>query len=301
MIKTCHWEITKICNLSCLHCISSVGNRKELNKKSALKAIDILKDLGCEEVNFTGGEPLSRKDIFDILRKIKENKMRIGLLSNGTLINNQNIKQIKNYIDEIGISLDGASAEINDKIRGRGTFKKIIDTINLIKKHKIPVTLYITLCKLNINNFESILKLAKSLKVNNIRVNEITLRGRASKNKEVLGFSKSDQLDIQQYLLDIFKRTGYRNKDFLFDKSCEIDDKNIFISPSGYIYLCIEIYQRKPSCHFGNILKVNKENLRFRRKQQIKLRPKNCPYQFMIKDDFALCLNNASIECNYEC
>ena len=297
IIRTCHWEVTKECNLNCLHCISSVGNKRELNEKSALKAIDVLRDWGCKEIYFTGGEPLVRKDMLNILEKAKENKMKVGLLSNGTLISNKNIKQIKNYVDEVGISLDGASAKINDLIRGRRTFGKIINAVNLIKKHKIPITLYITICKLNINDFENVLRVAKSLKINNIRVNEISLRGRAYKNKKVLGFSKQEKLNLKGYLFNILKKFDYQDKDFLFYDSCEIDDKNIFISPLGYIYPCIEVYQRKPGCHLGNILEVNKKEFKFRRDQCIKLKPKNCSYQFMVKNDFALCLNNPSVKC----
>jgi len=297
LIRTCHWEITKECNLNCLHCISAVGNKRELNEKSALNVINILKNWGCKEIYFTGGELLMRKDIFNILKKAKENKMKIGLLSNGTLISNKNIKQIKNYTDEIGISLEGASAKINDSIRGKRTFGKIINAINLIKKHKIPITLYITLCKLNINDFENVLRMARSLKVNNIRVNEISLRGRACKNKKVLGFNKKEKLNLKGYLLNVLKKFNYQDKDFLFYDSCEIDDKNIFISSLGYIYPCIEIYQRKSSCHLGNILKVNIEKFKFQRNRFMKLRPRNCPYQFMIKNDLALCLNNPSVKC----
>lgn len=301
IIKSCHWEITKRCNLNCLHCISSAGSRKELNKGLVLKIIDTLKGWGCEEINFTGGESLIRKDIFDVLRKAKENNIKVNLLSNGILIDNKSIKQIKNCVDEIGISLDGASAKVNDRIRGRDSFGKIINAINLIKKHKIPITLYVTLCKLNIDDFKNILKLAKSLKVNGIRVNEITLRGKAYKNRGMLKFDKGAQLDLKQHLSDALKEDGYYDKDFLSDNSCEIDNKNIFISLRGYIYPCIEIYQQKPSCHLGNILGINKDDFGSQKDQRIKSKPKDCPYQFVVRDNFVLCLNNPSIKCGYEC
>lgn len=201
IIKACHWEITKRCNLSCLHCISSIGSRRELDKKSALKVIDILKNLGCKEIYFTGGEPLVRQDIFSILRKVKENKMKVGLLSNGTLINSSNIKQIKNYVDEIGISLDGASPQINDKIRGKGTFQKILKAVSVIKKNKIPLTLYITINKINLDDFENILKLTTILGADNIRVNEVSLRGRAFQNRRYLKIPFQHTVSLKESLL----------------------------------------------------------------------------------------------------
>jgi len=57
LVKVCHWEITKRCNLSCIHCISSTGERRELKTKEALEVVDILKNFGCEELYLTGGEP----------------------------------------------------------------------------------------------------------------------------------------------------------------------------------------------------------------------------------------------------
>jgi MoaA/NifB/PqqE/SkfB family radical SAM enzyme len=297
IIKTCHWEITKKCNLNCLHCISSTGNKRELNEGSALKMINILKNWGCNELYFTGGEPLIRQDIFNLFKKAKENKMKIGVLSNGILINNKNIKQIKNYVEELGISLDGASSKTNDLIRGENTFGKIINAINLAKKYEIPVTLYFTLCRLNISDFENILEIVKSLKIDNIRVNEISLRGRAYKNRKILGFNKQEVLGLKQDLLSVLKKFNYQKKDFWFYNSCEINDKNVFISPQGYAYPCIEVYQRKPSYHFGNILKSSKEEFELRRNKCIKLKPKNCPYLFAVKNDLALCFNNQSIKC----
>jgi len=297
VIKSCYWEITKKCNLHCLHCIAAAGNRKELNETSTLKIINILQDWGCGELYLTGGEPLIRQDIFNLLKKARENKMKTSLLSNGTLINNKNIKLIKSYVEELGISLDGASSKINDSIRGKHTFRKIINTINLAKKHKIPITLYFTLCKLNISDFENILKTVKSLKVNNIRVNEISLRGRAYKNRKILEFNRQEALNLKQNLLNILKKFNYQKKDFWFYNSCEINNKNIFISPQGYVYPCIEVYQQKPNYHLGNILKISKEEFKSKRDKCLASKPKNCPYVFAVKNDLALCLNNQSAKC----
>ncbi|MDK2949257.1 MAG: hypothetical protein PWQ56_422 [Patescibacteria group bacterium] len=299
IIKSCYWEITKRCNLECLHCISSVGNKKNLDEENSLKIIDILKDWHCEEINLTGGEPLIRNDIFNILKRAKKRKIKTRVLSNGTLINNKNIYQIKSYVDDLGISLDGSSAEFNDKIRGGGSFEKIIKSINLIKKNKIPITLYITICELNLYNFEKILKLVKLLKIDNIRINEVNLKGRAYKNRGQLKINSNHQFKLKYYLLNILKKNNYTDRNFLFNNSCEVSNDNIFLSPLGYIYSCIEVYQQKPSYHLGNILKIDKNYLREQMINQAKLKPKKCPYQIIINDGVALCINNQLTKCNY--
>lgn len=298
IIKSCYWEITKKCNLKCLHCISSVGNKNEMDKGLALKTIGILDDWQCEEINFTGGEPLIRSDLFDIFKKAKEKKIKINLMTNGTLINNKNIYEIKNYVDNLGISIDGSSAEFNDRVRGKGSFKRMIKAINLVQKNRIPVTLYVTICKINLSDFDKILKLAKSLGVDNIRINEITLRGRAYKNRSQLKINNY-QIGLKRYLLNILKESHYFEESFLFDSFCEFNKKNIFLSSSGYIYGCIEIYQKKPSRHLGNILKINKGFFKDQIRQQAKIKPKKCPYQLMVNNDFALCINNKLVKCKY--
>lgn len=300
-IKICHWEITKRCNLSCIHCISNTGEKQEFNTINALKTINILNNLGCRELYITGGEPLIKKDFFKILKKAKEYKFKIGLLTNGTLINNKNIKEIKKYINETGISLDGSCAKINDKIRGTGNFKKIVKTIRLVKQNKIPITLYITINKINIYDFENILKLATKLSINNIRINEISLRGKAFKNKKKLEINKK-QISLKEYLLEtLVKYFKQAKENMSINDNCDIDQKTIFISPTGYVYSCIEIFQKSQGKHLGNILNYDhnkfKKYIRYFANTQIK--KTTCPYKFIILGKYAICLNKPNSKCSY--
>lgn len=299
MLKICHWEITKRCNLSCIHCISSVGTQRELDTKQALKVIDNLDSLGCKELYITGGEPLIRKDIFKILEKAKEKKFKIGLFTNGTLIDHRNIKKIKFYVNEIGISLDGSNSKINDKIRGIGTFKKIIKAISIIKNNKIPFGLYTTLTKINFNDFENIFKLVALLGIDFLRINEVSLRGRAYKNRKLLKITKSKEINFREYLLEVLKKNFSQNSEkILISNYCEINSETIFLSPLGYIYPCIEIFQRNPNYHFGNILKYTPKTFEKYQKTISSFIKNKCPYQFIGGENFAICLNNSSIKCS---
>ena len=300
-IKTCHWEITKRCNLSCGHCISSAGKKSELDTTKALKIIDILNNLGYQELYITGGEPLTRKDIFKILARAKKYKFKIGLLTNGMLINNKNIKEIKKYISEIGISLDGSCAKINDKIRGNKSFQKIIRTIRIVKQNKIPITLYTTINKINIDNFDKTLKLSIKLGINNIRINEISLRGRAFKNRKIFKINKL-QINLRKYLLETLTKHFKQKKEKIFlSDNCDIDSKTIFISPTGYLYPCIQIFQKNPSRHSGNIL--NYDSKKFKKYigflLKLQTQKNKCPYYFIVGKKFAICLNNMCHKCVY--
>jgi len=294
-ITECHWEITKNCNLSCIHCISSAGIKKELNTKSALKVIEKLDDLGCKELYITGGEPLVRKDIFEILNRAKEKKFKIGLLTNGTLINNGNIKEIKSYTDEIGISLDGSTTQVNDRIRGAGSFVKIIKAISIIKRAQIPLTLYITLTNINLKDFKNILRLVKKLRIDNLRVNEVTLRGKAYKNRKQLKINNRKHVNLERRIL---KTLGLKKTDIVKKDNCDVKPTTIFLSSTGYIYPCIEVFQRKPALHFTSILEPNFENIIEHLNLLSKFKKKRCPYRFIIGTSSTVCLNRPSVNCH---
>lgn len=231
---------------------------------------------------------------------LKKKNIKIGLLTNGTLVNDKNIKEIKSFVDEIGISLDGASSQINAKIRGSGTFKKIIKAISIIKNNQIPLTLYITINKLNLNDFENILKLALSLRVEFIRINEVSLRGRAYKNRKLLGINNQGQMNLRKYLITIIKRVlGQNHMKIFITNRCEINPTTVFISSLGYLYPCVEIFQKIPGCYLGNILHYTPENFKKLAKIFSRFKRIKCPYQFIVGKNFTICLNNPSIKCPY--
>ena len=301
MIKICHWVITKRCNLKCIHCIASTGSKRELNTKKALEVLNSLYNLGCKKLYITGGEPLIRTDIFEILKEAKRKKMKLALLTNGLLLNNQTIYFLKKYVDEIGISIDGSSSKINDQIRGSKTFKKIIKAISILKTYKIPITLYITINKINYSDFGDILKLVRSLKIPNIRVNEISLRGRAYKNRKYLSINNYPNNTTEKYLLNSLKSN--LGSDFkkhlrmIYNKNCGADLNTIVLSPTGYIYPCIEILQKCPEHHFGSILNFTSERMQKYGYIVSNTSISQCPYKTITGKTFSICLNKPKINC----
>jgi len=294
IISECHWEITKRCNLSCIHCISASGNKNELDINKALIVVDKLSHLGCKRLYLTGGEPLSRKDIFHILEYAKSKKIRINLLTNGTLINNKNIKKIKLFVDQIGVSLDGASPKINDQIRGKGTFFKIVKAIEIIRKNNIPLSLYITINKINFYDLENILNLAKSWQIDSIRINEITLRGRAWKNRKYLALENRKRINLCDFLIEKMEKVfNFDKKDFIYSETCDFETSTVFLSSTGYLYPCIEIFQKKPNLHIGNIFDFKTKEYLKNSKSFFNLRKEKCVYQIIRGFNSSFCLNSS--------
>jgi len=156
--KNIHVFITHKCNLHCPYCYVSAGKplKNELSvnewKDAFLKISEVAPN---SEITFSGGEPLTKEGILDILQFTKELGFTNILFTNGVLIDKNNIKYIKKSVSLIQISLDGLSSATHDKLRGEGTFDKIIKNINLIKSYSIDLDLAININPYNINEIST--------------------------------------------------------------------------------------------------------------------------------------------------
>lgn len=152
------WELTLACNLRCKHCGSAAGNcrKNELSLDRSLRLCDELKELRTKEVTLIGGEPLLSDKWFPIAKKLNELGININFVSNGTIMNDEIIKQLKKAkINNFGISIDGKK-ETNDSIRGKGVFDKIINTIKKLQESKIKISIATTISKFNYPELEEI-------------------------------------------------------------------------------------------------------------------------------------------------
>ncbi len=121
------WNVTRTCNLNCVHCYTDSHNKKydELTTEQGLKLINDLAAFSIPSLLFSGGEPLMRKDIFTLIEHASGKNIRPVLSTNGTLIDRTKAHAIRDAgIVYVGISLDGME-DVNDRFRGMdGAFKK---------------------------------------------------------------------------------------------------------------------------------------------------------------------------------
>ena len=131
------WEITLKCNSNCIHCGSKAGKTRldELDTEESLKLVREIHDCGYKGIALMGGEPLIRKDWYEIAKEIKKNKLELSIVTNGlTLVDNiQKLKSLK--VDCVSLSLDGGSAKVHDYLRGiPGAFEKTLNAINRLQQ-----------------------------------------------------------------------------------------------------------------------------------------------------------------------
>ncbi len=154
------WNITRACNLKCVHCYNDSGAGKSFNDITTEKAKAVLDDLagfGVPSVLFSGGEPLMRPDLFELIEYAGQRGLRTVISTNGTLIDCDVAKKIKdNGVSYVGISLDGIG-EINDKFRGvEGAFDRAVAGIRNCQAAGVRIGLRLTLTKRNVQDIEGL-------------------------------------------------------------------------------------------------------------------------------------------------
>ena len=152
------WSITERCNSSCQYCNVGRTESPELSTGQVIDIIDSLKSLGTKLIKFTGGEPLLREDIVEIINHTHSRGFVVILSTNGILFP-EKIKKIKK-LDGVTFSLDGPE-EIHDRIRGRGSYEKTIEAIKTAKDKRIPISISATLNSLNLESIDHLLDCGK--------------------------------------------------------------------------------------------------------------------------------------------
>lgn len=138
--------LTNKCNQRCRHCymFAGVENEKELSTHEIQEVLGNFAKNGGKVVTFTGGEATIRNDFKDIVKYAKEVGLVVGVLSNGLLWSQRFIDKVKNFVDEVQISIDGFDSESYMCVRGTDTFNVALDAVEHLLDTDIRVTVAIT-------------------------------------------------------------------------------------------------------------------------------------------------------------
>lgn len=163
------WNFTYTCNLKCKHCYEDAGaNRPELSTEEAFTVIDILSKManaGLPALSFSGGEPLMRKDFFEVAAYAKKKIPFLSIATNATLLTKDNVKRLKETgVEYVEISLDGAGKEVHENFRMiPGCFEKTMQGIRNCVDENLGVCIATTAHKENLDEIPKIMKLADKM------------------------------------------------------------------------------------------------------------------------------------------
>jgi len=202
------WNFTNRCNLSCLHCYSkaTLDSKDLLSTNDILVNLPKLKESGVKFLIFSGGEPLTRHDLFEIANSCKELGIVTYLSTNGLYVKNSNAKKILDTFNYVGISIDG-SPKIHDKFRGlEGAFEESMRAIKLLNSYNLSkVGIRFTITKETLPDLEFIFELCEKEHIPKIYISHLVYSGRGLDNLE----------------MDISKEQRVKAVDFIINKAFE--------------------------------------------------------------------------------
>jgi AdoMet-dependent heme synthase len=162
------WELTKGCNLRCIHCratATELSAPSDLSTQAACDIIDQIAEVSTPILVLSGGEPLFRSDIFQLARYGTDKGLRVALATNGTLVSKQVARMIVDSgVQRVAISLDGSDALTHDTFRGiPGAFDAAISGFRNLKNLGMSVQINTTIARHNAHQLPAVLDLARSI------------------------------------------------------------------------------------------------------------------------------------------
>ncbi len=255
------WEVSLRCNLKCRHCLSNAGEplRNELSTQEALNVLSELAKLQVFQINFGGGEPFLRPDIFQILRAAE----RLGIVScvssNGTFFDKETCRELAEIEGlYLQVSLDGADEATNDRIRGRGTYRQIRKAVENLAMQGIKFSINTVLTRWSFPQIDTLNAMARDMGTN-LRISRFRPSGRGKDCQEEMA-PDADQLEGFSHWLNqhcqvltgdsFFSLTSEKRRRMGLD-ICGAAKLTCCLSPDGSVYPCA--FLQEPEFLAGNV------------------------------------------------
>jgi mycofactocin radical SAM maturase len=231
-----------------VHCLSDSGqtSRDELTYEESSYLIDHLTAMKVFQVNIGGGEPFIREDFLDLLAYSHKKGLVTCVSTNGTLVDPSLAKCLSGLKSlYLQVSLDGATADVNDPIRGKGTYQKVLYAMDCLATEGVPFSINTVLTRTNFSQLETLRKLAGEYHAE-LRVSRFRPSGRGKTSKAYLGPTK-DQLETFSNWLhehdlvrtgDSFFCLTSANRRRKGLDMCGASKMTCCISPKGLVYPC---------------------------------------------------------------
>lgn len=169
------FEISRQCNQRCSFCyntwkVAGESRRRPLGTKQTEELLDkLISDTECHSISLSGGEPMLRKDVFDIISFIKSRNVKVCLLSNGTRLTNVAIKRcLSAGVDVFQITLLGDTPKLHNRLAGAQAFERVLDAVLNIKNRGGVVHINFVAMSENVSSFRNVLELCFLMGVNNV-------------------------------------------------------------------------------------------------------------------------------------
>jgi len=261
------WEVSRFCNLACVHCCTDssphVSTENDVSFERAASVIREFPKLNIDQLLFSGGEPLLRKDLPALVNEVDCSVTRVHIATNGMPITVEMAKKLKqSKVASVAISLDGHNAETHNEVRlNRLAFQKTVDGIRACVAEDVPVRVAGMITPSNVDFIEDFVELLVSLGVKKALLSPVVEEaGRAKENAQIslparLIPKALDAVHRAQQthgdLIEIDHRLSEETQDI---PGCSAGIKFLFISPEGDVGGCSWLFKTNPQrFSLGNI------------------------------------------------
>lgn len=226
------WETTQACDLACVHCracAQPLRDLLELSTKRAKKLIDDIADLQAPVFVMTGGDPLKRADIFELVGYCRDRGVRASLTPSATpLLTREAIAKLKDAgLARLAISLDGSVPELHDKFRQvEGSYQRTLDAVSWAREIGLPVQINTTITRHNLYDLDNLIALMETLDITLWSVFFLVPTGRGS-SIDLLSAEEFEQVfeklyqTAQRVSFDIKSTEAQHYRRFLLQKRIE--------------------------------------------------------------------------------
>lgn len=198
------WDIVHLCNYRCGHCYFSkaqLSDKRWIDRQAALDFVDHLIANKVFHLSIAGGEPLLHPHLVEVVAAATRGGISVAMSTNASLLNEQLATQLWDAgLRTLQISLDGSSAEINDSIRGSGTFAKTTAGLQVALKAGYSIYLAIVLLQANKDDIFDFLSWASRLGVRGVKVQTLIDAGLGHDNKEILEIPSGELMQLLRKL-----------------------------------------------------------------------------------------------------
>ena len=265
------WHITERCNWTCRHCYQNGNRAKDLPLGELIEIVDRMEDAvvkwGKEgTISLTGGEPfLRRAELHEIMKRLDSSNAFAfyDILTNGSLISENEAKELSGFkkLRRVQVSIEGATAETNDEIRGTGSFNSVLAAMRVLRAHDIDVAVMTTITKNNKDDIPALVDLLGEMGVQTLALERFIPEGNGMNLKQAV-LEASELRDLYEKIYKIaisdipIRILLYRPLfalvgcgDPTVGALCSAGNNALTIMPDGTIYPC-----RRLPIPIGNIL-----------------------------------------------